>query len=80
MPRPLNNYLLCKEEVKEEEESSQFYVPKGERFKKVEIIYSSEEDISKGSFVKVPINSGEEITEGEETYLLIKRQDVIYVI
>ena len=46
MPRPLNNYLLCKEEVKEEE-NSQFYVPKGERFKKVEIMYSSEEDIAK---------------------------------
>ena len=79
MPRPLNNYLLCKEEVKEEE-NSQFYVPKGERFKKVEIMYSSEEDIAKGSFVKVPVNSGEEITEGEETYLVIKRQDIIYVI
>ena len=72
-----NNYLLC--EDKEEnvnEHSSGFTTKKLERFKKVKVIHSCEEDVPVGCEVKISVNAGQQ----DELGLVIRRADIIYVL
>lgn len=76
--RPLNNILVCKDLSKNQNTQSTtgFVVKNEERFKTLEVLYSSQEDIPVGEKVRVSINAGED--DGEVTY--IRRTDIIVVL
>lgn len=77
----LNNNLLCEDlSSNVQETSSGFAVKNEERFKKLLVLESSEEDVPVGSTIKVPINSGEETEEYNKTLLVIRRMDIISVL
>ncbi len=59
---------------------SGFEVKNEDRFKKLTVIESSEEDVPKGSVIKVPINSGQETEENNKKLLVIKRTDIISIL
>jgi co-chaperonin GroES (HSP10) len=78
--RMLNNNLLCKDLTQDKETISGFSLGNEERFKRLEVVESSEEDIPKGSLVKVPKNSGEETEEEDGVYIVIKRGEIINIL
>lgn len=76
----LNNNLLCRDITGVEKTASGFVMSKEEKFKKLEVIETSEEDIPKGCVVKVHKNSGEETEEYGGAYIVINRRDVISIL
>jgi hypothetical protein len=77
MKRPLNNNLVCKDLTENLiEGSTGFTIKKEERFKTLEVLYSSEVDVAVGDKVRVGIHSGEE--DGDN--IIIKRGDIIYIL
>ena len=73
--KPLNNHIVCKE-LKKEQEENEFVVKSISRFKDLEVIVSSNDEVKKGDIVKVSVNSG----EIDEDYTIIRYQDIIYVL
>ena len=71
-----NNYLLCKVEEDMQETTGGFTVKNLSRFREVEVIASSQEDVPVGSKIKISVNAGEEDEEG----LVIKSSDIIYIL
>jgi len=74
--RPLNSNLVCKGKESNETSISGFSVKSLDRFRELEVIASSEDDIKVGDKVKVSVSAGEQ--DGE--YIIIRRSDVIYII
>ena len=74
--KPLNNYLVCKDvEDNKATTDSGFEVATTKRFKDVEIVASSQDDVQVGDIAKISVSSGE--PDGEN--LIIRRQDIIYI-
>lgn len=75
--RPLNSYLICKElDNGTSETETGFAVTERKRFRKLQVLNSSDEEIKKGDIVKVSINAG----EPDEDFTIIKRSDIIYIL
>ena len=75
--RPLNDVLVCKDLSSNESVGSTGFKIKGEeKFKTLEVLYTSQEDIEVGSKIRVSINAGEE----DEDVIYIRRGDIIVII
>lgn len=74
--RPLNSVLVCVELEQDIKTDTGFSLKTQNKFKKLEVVASNEEDVKEGSIVKVPITSGE--YDGD--FVIIRRSDIIYVI
>lgn len=78
--RMQNNKLLCEDIEQDKATASGFILSeKDERFKKLTVIKSGEEDIKEGEIVKVSKNAGEKTEEFGKELLIIDRRDIISI-
>lgn len=74
--KPLNSVLVCVELEQDIKTDTGFSLKTQNKFKKLEVVASNEEDVKVGNVVKVPITSG----DYDGNFVIIRRSDIIYVI
>lgn len=75
--RPLNSYLVCKDlDSNTSKTTAGFEVQNSSKFKKLEVIESSDDEVKKGDVVKVSVNAGEQ----DEDFVIIRRGDIVYIV
>ena len=79
MKRMFNNFIRCRDtEDNKERTSSGFETNTENKFKKVTVVTSGEEDVAEGDDLLVPVGAGEK-DPYDDNIVFIRRQEIIYI-